>query len=161
MGLVSRWAQLHLLAVWVSYNEDMRKSLLIAAVCLCACEKKPVVDYKPLDQSGMWSSSLDELKKLKVSDGEIAQLTKLKQAGAPDDFCLALLKASRAHGHEFTSGESAVHLSSAGYTDAQIMEMAQSDQIDILSGDAVMLKLVGLSNATVQEVMHRRLQGLP
>ena len=39
--------------------------------------------------------------------------------------------------------------------------MAQSDQIDILSGEAVTLKLIGLTNPTVQSIMHRRLQGLP
>jgi hypothetical protein len=109
----------------------------------------------------MWSSNLDQLKKLKVSDSEIAQLTKLKQSGASDEFCLALLKAARDHQHDFASGNSAVELSRAGYSDAQILEMANSDQIDILSGEAVTLKLIGLSNSTVQQVMHRRVQGLP
>jgi len=52
-------------------------------------------------------------------------------------------------------------LSRAGYSDPQILEMAQSDQIDILSGEAVTLKLIGMSNPTVQEILHRRLQGLP
>jgi hypothetical protein len=109
----------------------------------------------------MWSSTLDEVKVLKPSDLEIAQLTKLKHAGAADDLCLALLKAARSHNHEFSSGDAAMDLSRAGYTDAQILEMAQSDQIDILSGEAVTLKLIGLSNATVQEIIHRRIQGLP
>jgi hypothetical protein len=131
------------------------------ALVLSGCEKKAEVNYKALDQSGMFSSNVEELKQLKVSDAEIAQITKLKQAGASDAFCLDLLKAARAHHHDFTSGESAIHLSSAGYSDAQILEMAQSDQIDMLSGDAITLKLIGLSNTTVQEIMHRRLQGLP
>jgi hypothetical protein len=109
----------------------------------------------------MWSSSLDELKKLKASDMEIAQLTKLKQAGTSDDLCLALLRAARAHHHEFTSADAAMGLSRAGYSDPQILEMAQSDQIDILSGEAVTLKLIGLSNPTVQTIIHRRIQGLP
>ena len=39
--------------------------------------------------------------------------------------------------------------------------MAQSDQLDILSGEAVTLKLIGLSTSTVEEVLHRRIQGLP
>jgi hypothetical protein len=109
----------------------------------------------------MWSSSLEELKKYKVSDAEIAQLTKLKQSGASDDLCLALLKAARDHQHEFGSAESAINLSRAGYSDAQILEMAQSDQIDILSGEAVTLKLIGISNPTIQSIMHRRMSGLP
>jgi len=142
----------------------MRNSLLllgVASVVLTGCQKHAQIDYTALDQSGMWSSTLDEVKALKPSDLEITQLTKLKHAGASDDFCLALLRAARAHKHEFSNADSAMDLSRAGYSDAQILEMAQSDQIDILSGDAVMLKLIGLSNTTVQEIMHRRIVGLP
>jgi len=109
----------------------------------------------------MWSSSLEELKKYNASNAEIVQLTKLKQAGASDDFGLALLKTSRDHHHEFSSAESAVNLSRAGYSDAQILEMAQSEQIDILSGEAVTLKLIGISNPTIQTIIHRRIAGLP
>jgi alkylhydroperoxidase family enzyme len=109
----------------------------------------------------MWSTSLDELKKLKASDLEISQLTKLKRAGASDDLCLSLLKAARAHHHEFSNGDAAVDLSRAGYSDAEILEMAQSDEIDVLSVEAVTLKLVGLTNPTIQTIMHRRIQGLP
>ncbi len=140
----------------------MRKSFLVFGsllIFLVGCEKKPQTDYSPL--SSMYSTTLDQFKKLKVTDMEIIQLGKLKQAGASDDLCLALYKMAHAHGHEFSSGDSAIQLSQAGYSDAQIQEMAESDQIDVLSGDAITLKLIGLSNPTVQEIIHRRIQGLP
>jgi hypothetical protein len=142
----------------------MRTSPLLLGTCvllLLGCQKHVQTDYSSLDQSGMWSSSLDEVKALKPSNLEIAQLTKLKHAGASDDLCLALLKAARTHNHEFSSADSAMDLSRAGYSDAQILEMAQSDQIDVLSGEAVTLKLIGLSNPTVQQIIHRRIEGLP
>jgi hypothetical protein len=142
----------------------MRKSLqflCVGLLLLAGCKKHTQDDYRALDQSGMWSSSLDELKKYNASAAEITQLTKLKQSGASDDLCLALLKAARDHHHEFTSGDAAVNLSRAGYSDEQILEMAHSDQIDILSGEAITLKLIGISNPTIQLVIHRRLQGLP
>jgi hypothetical protein len=140
----------------------MPRILLITGLCLLflvGCEKKHQTDYTPLD--AMYSTSIDELKKMKVTELEIAQLGKLKLAGATDDLCLSLFKTARAHGHDFSSGEGAVELSQAGYSDAQIQEMAESDQIDVLSGDAITLKLIGLSNPTVQEIVHRRIQGLP
>jgi hypothetical protein len=147
------------------YNKGMRTPLLALGVCalmlLAGCQKQPQRDYNALERTGMWSSTLDELKTLKLSDLEITQLTKLKNAGASDDLCVALVKAARAHNHEFSSADSAMDLSRAGYSDAQILEMAQSDQVDILSGEAVTLKLIGLSNATVQYIIHRRIQGLP
>jgi hypothetical protein len=141
----------------------MRKvCLFLAAIFLLSgCEKKPTTDYASLNQSGMWSSNLDQLKKLNATDAEVAQLTKLKQAGASDSLCLALLKTSRDHHQEFSGADAAVSLSRAGYSDDQILEMAKSDQMELLSGEAVTLKLIGLSNATVQEIVRRRIQGLP
>jgi hypothetical protein len=133
----------------------------VCALFLAGCEKHARVDYTALDQSGMWSSSLDELRKLKPSDLEVAQLTKLKHAGASDDFCLALVRAARAHNHEFSSADAAMDLSRAGYSDADILVMAQADQIDVLSVEAVTLKLIGLTNPTVQALLRRRMQGLP
>jgi hypothetical protein len=142
----------------------MQRSLSLLGVCLLllgGCKKQPQMDYTALDQSGMWSSNIDQLKAQNVTQAEVSQIAKLKQSGASDDLCVALFKAARDHHHDFSSGDSAVNLSRAGYSDQQILEMAHSDQIDILSGDAVMLKLIGLSNSTVQAVMSRRMQGLP
>jgi hypothetical protein len=142
----------------------MRKSFLFISLlgfALAGCKAKPKIDYAALDQSGMWSTNLAQVKKMNVSSDEVGALTKLKRAGASDPLCLSLLKAARDHNHEFTSGDSVIELSSAGYTDAQILEMAQADKLDALSSDAVMLKLIGLSNSTVQIVIQRREQGLP
>ncbi len=142
----------------------MQRSLLLLGVCfvlLSGCKKQPPMDYSALDQSGMWTSNIDELKKQNITPAEVSQLAKLRQAGASDELCMALFKAARDHHHDFSSGDSTVNLSRAGYSDAQILAMAQSDQIDMLSGDAVMLKLIGLSNSTVQAIMSRRMQGLP
>ncbi|HXH68692.1 MAG TPA: hypothetical protein VNI81_15935 [Candidatus Limnocylindrales bacterium] len=142
----------------------MRRSLLLVALlglALAGCKAKPKMDYTGLDQSGMWSTNLAQVKKMNVSPAEVNELTRLKQAGASDDMCLSLLKAARGHNHEFTSSDSVISLSSAGYSDAQILEMAQADKLDVLSSDAVMLKLIGLSNSTVQIVIQRREQGLP
>jgi hypothetical protein len=147
-----------------TYNEVMRQSLTIIGVCLLllsGCQKQHQTDYTPLDRSGFWASNLDEAKKLKLSDKEISQLAKLKQSGASDDLCLSLLKAARDHQHDFSSADSAIELSRAGYSDQQILAVAQSDQIDMLSGEAVTLKLIGLSNPTLQAIIERRIKGLP
>jgi hypothetical protein len=142
----------------------MRHCFLLLGVCLlalAACQTQRKINYAPLDQAGMWSSSVDQLKKLNVTDLEIAQLCKLKQVGASDDLCLALFKAAREHHHDFSNAEAAIQLSQAGYSDDQILEMAKTDQIDVLSVEAISLKLIGLSNPTVQAVIRRRIAGLP
>jgi hypothetical protein len=41
------------------------------------------------------------------------------------------------------------------------LEIAKTDQLDTISGDAVMLRLVGLSESAVDWILHRRLKGQP
>lgn len=132
-------------------------SLLLAS----GCQQHPLNDYRPLDQVGMFSGSIEQLKALNPSTAEIAQVVKLKQGGISDDTCIALVSAAHAKQHLFTSSDSVASLLGARYTEYQILEFARADQLDSISGDAVMLRLVGLSDNTVQTVLHRRLQGLP
>jgi len=123
------------------------------------CDKHPLTDYRPLDQAGMWSSNVEQLKALNTSDTEVAQLVKLKQAGIGDDTCITLINEAHQRKHLFTSADSAINLTHAGYSEAVILEIAKTDQLDIMSGDAVMLRLVGLSDSAVDWVLHRRLKG--
>jgi hypothetical protein len=141
----------------------LHRILLLGACVLFAdgCKRHILTDYRPLDRAGMWSSNIEQLKALNVSDEEVAQLVKLKQAGVSDDVCVALLSAAHAHQHLFTSAESAANLNHAGFTDQEILEIARADQLDTISTEAVMLRLVGLSDATVQKLLHRRMQGQP
>ena len=107
----------------------------------------------------MWSSGLEDLKKLGTSDSEVAQLVKAKQARLSDDTCVALVAAAHEHQHPFTSGDSTANLAAAGYSEAQILEVAKADQLDAISGDAVALRLIGLSDGFVQFVLQRRIHG--
>jgi hypothetical protein len=125
------------------------------------CDNHPLTDYRPLDQAGMWSSNVEQLKKLNTSDLEVAQLVKLKQAGISDDACVTLITGARQRQHLFTSADSAINLIHAGYTEPVILEIAKTDQLDTISGDAVMLRLVGLSESAVDWILHRRLKGQP
>ena len=125
------------------------------------CEQHPLTDYRPLDQAGMFSSNVEELKKLNTSDQEVTQLVKLKQAGIGDDACVTLISDAHQHHHLFTSADSAINLVQAGYGESVVLEIAKTDQLDVISGDAVMLRLVGLSDASVNVILHRRMKGEP
>ena len=138
------------------------KLMLLGLVVLfrtSGCDQHPLTDYRPLDQAGMWSSSVEDLKKLNTSDDEVVQLVKLKQAGITDDTCVTLITDAHQHQHPFASTDSAVNLARAGYAEPVILEIARVDQLDILSGDAVMLRLVGLTDHAVDLILHRRLKG--
>src|SRR6266478_524023 len=126
---------------------------VLALLRVGGCDKYLLTDYRPLDKAGMWSSSVEELKKLNTSDAEVAQLVKMKQAGVSDDTCVALISNAHERKYLFTSADSAVNLSRAGYSDAVILENAKKDQLDIISGDAVMLRLIGLSDGAVDKIL--------
>ena len=141
----------------------MRYKLMLLGVFvlfrMSGCHQHPLTDYRPLDQAGMWSSNVEQLKTLNTSDTEVAQLVKLKQAGIGDDACVTLITEAHKRQHLFMSADSAVNLARAGYPEPVILEIAKSDQLDIISGDAVMLRLVGLSDSAVDLILHRRLKG--
>jgi len=137
---------------------------MLLGVCVflaVGCHQHPLTDYRPLDQAGMWSSDIEQLKGLGISDEEVAQVVKLKRAGISDDTCVALVTAAHDHKHIFTSGDSAANLAGAGFVEPQILEIARADQLDTISLDAVTLKLIGLSDSTVQLVLRRHLNGQP
>ena len=133
--------------------------IVVATMALCGCKSHPLTDYRPLDQAGMWSSNMEDLKKLDVNDAEVRQVVALKGAGVSDDMCVALVQAAHAHQHPFTSAAAAGSLNGAGFSDEQILAIARNDQLDALSGDAVMLRLIGLSDGTVQMILQRRMKG--
>ena len=139
------------------------RALLLGVLVLSAvgCKNHMLTDYRPLDQAGMWSSGIEQLKKLDTSDVEVAQLVKVKQARLSDDACVALIAAAHERKHPFASGDATANLAGAGYSEAQILDIAHADQLDAISGDAVALRLIGLSDNFVQFVLQRRLQGHP
>src|SRR5256885_16996861 len=101
-----------------------RALLLGVFVLLAGCKKHMLTDYRPLDHAGMWSSGLEELKSLNASDSEVAQLVKVKQARLSDDACVALVAAAHEKKHPFVSGDPVANLANAGYSEAQILEIA-------------------------------------
>lgn len=109
----------------------------------------------------MWSSDIEQLKALNVNDQEVGQVVKLKHAGISDDNCVELVSMAHTRHHLFLSADSATSLAGAGFAEQQILEMARADKLDSLSIDAVTLKLVGLSDSTVQFILHKHLAGQP
>jgi hypothetical protein len=137
--------------------------LILGASLLLAvgCKQHPLMDYRPLDQAGMGSSTIEQLKPLNISDREVQQLVSLKHSTVSDETCVALVSTAHSHNHPFISSESVASLLGARYTEPDILGFARADKLDVISGDAVMLRLIGLSDSTVQAVLQRDLQGLP
>lgn len=134
-------------------------AVALALLCLCACQRKPFTDFRSLDQAGMWYEHIEKLKSLDTSEAEIAELVKLKQTGLSDETCVALISAAHAHQHPFSSADSVLSLGRAGLGEPEILEIARMDKLDTLSGDAVILRLTGLSSQAVVHIARRRAAG--
>jgi hypothetical protein len=135
-------------------------ALLIACnlVLSSGCGRNLLTDYRPLVAAGMSSTSIEQLKKLDTSDPETLQLVSAKRAGITDYTCVTLVSNAHQHHHLFASADAVNSLAGAGFGEPQILQIARVDKLDALSGDAVTLRLIGLSDSTVQTVLQRRLQ---
>jgi hypothetical protein len=125
------------------------------------CHNAPVMDYRPLDQAGVNSGTIERLKTLNISDFELQQIVRLKGAGVSDDTCVTLISTTHDHKRAFSSADSVANLLNARYTESDVITYAQADKLDSISGDAVMLRLIGLSDSTVTAIIQRDLQGQP
>jgi hypothetical protein len=140
-----------------------RVPLCIACITFAAagCAGFRSADVHPLDQSGMWHEKIEELKALKVSDPEVAELTKLKQGGLTDATCIELISLARVQKQPFSDADSILQLHRAGVTEPHILDLARLKQIPSWAGEAVTLRLTGLSDEVVLAVARRRASNLP
>lgn len=135
--------------------------VVYAGLILGGCQHHILTDYRPLVKVGMSSASIEKLKRLDTSDAEALQLVNAKQAGITDDTCVALVDYAHQHRRTFTSSDAVNSLAGAGFGEPQILEIARLDKLDAISGDAVTLRLIGLSDSTVQTLLQRHLQDQP
>jgi len=130
-------------------------------VCLAGCKRHPSADLYSLDQAGAWYETIQQLRSLGVSDAEVAELVRLKQAGVSDATCVKLVQSAHAHKHPFASASAVLTLAQASFSPQEVLDLAQSDQLDSRSAEALTLRLTGLSTPVVIEVIRREVKGLP
>jgi len=137
--------------------------LLVGLLTLSACSRAQpaAADTIPLDQAGMWANSVEELRALKISNAEISELAKARQAGFSDPSCVTLIKVARSHQKPFADGQSVVSLISVGSSEQTVLELARLNQLSLYAGEAQAMRLAGLSDTVVLGVAQRRSQGLP
>src|SRR6266851_9260218 len=112
---------------------------------LAACKRVEQTNTQPLDEAGMWSNSIDELRTLNVSNAEIGELTKARQGGLSDPTCVELIKLSRRHQQPFTGGQRIADLLAAGSSEQTVLELANLNQLGLWTGEAQAMRLAGLS----------------
>jgi len=135
--------------------------VFVLACTACKQAQKTSANAESLDQAGMWSNSSTELRTLNVSNAEIGELTKARDAGLSDPSCVALIKLARSRQKPFADGQAIADLLSAGSSEPTVLELAHLNQLGLWAGEARVLRLAGLSDKVILAVAQRRAQGLP
>ena len=118
--------------------------LLILLLPLAACKhaEQQTTTTQALDEAGMWSNSISELRTLKVSNAEIGELSKARQAGLSDPSCIELIKLARGRQQPFAGGQAIADLLATGSSEQTVVELARLNQLGLWSGEAQALRLV-------------------
>ena len=137
--------------------------LLILLLPLTACKHaaQQTTTTQALDEAGMWSNSVSELRTLNVSNAEIGELSKARQAGLSDPSCIELIKLARGRQQPFAGGQAIADLLATGSSEQTVVELARLNQLGLWTGEAQALRLAGLSDKVILAVAERRSQGLP
>lgn len=133
---------------------------LVLPLLICGCQGHLLTDYRPADQAGIYSGTIEDLKKLNTSDAEVAEVVRLKKANLDEKAIVSLVRIAHEHQHSFVATDMVKSLAGGGFSDDQILQIAQTDQFDTIGGDAVMLHAMGLSASTVDYLLQRRLKGV-
>lgn len=135
--------------------------ILLATVSLTGCKKLHRTDLTPLSQAGMEFSDVDQLRQLRVSDSEVAQLVPARQAGVSDETCVQLVRVVRARQQPFTDGQAVAGLVGAGVQENSVLELARLNELGLWSGEAQALRLSGLSDQVILAIARRRAAAQP
>ena len=151
------------LQLWVLAKRRLFLGLsLILLFSLAACKRgEQQTNSQALDEAGMWSNSVSELRILNVSNAEIGELTKARQGGLSDPACVELLKLARSHSQPFTGGQPVADLLATGSSEQTVLELARMGQLGLWAGQAQAMRLAGLSDKVILAVAQRSSQGLP
>jgi hypothetical protein len=135
--------------------------LLFVLVCFSGCERLKPIDTKPLDTAGMSYDSIQQLKALKITTPEIAEVVKARQDGLSDDGCVQMMHLYRDRGQPFDAGASIGGLLQAGVAQNTVFELAKINQLGFNAGDLEAMHLAGLSDDILLEVARHHAEGKP
>ena len=144
----------------------LRRSRLLvllsgAALALAACQRLKPLDTSALDQSGMSFATVQALRGMDITNAEVSQIAQARQSGLSDEDCLTLFRLERSRKQDFDIGDIVAHLLRAGTSGSTVVQLAQIDQLHSWGGEAVAMRLAGLSDQIILEDAHRRASNLP
>jgi len=142
-----------------------RTALIFAAAalafCFSACQRLQPLDTKPLDAAGISYDTIQQLKSLKITATEVAEIAKARQGGLSDAGCVEILQTYRGLGKPFDAGDAVSGLLQVGMPENSVLELAKMNQLGLGAGELQAMRLARLSDDIILEVARRHSQGKP
>jgi hypothetical protein len=129
--------------------------------CLAGCHSIEPLDTKPLAAAGMTYDTISQLKTIKVTPPEVAQLSAARASGFSDASCLAVMDMYRGRGQVFDAGDDIAGLMRAQVSEQTIVELAKMNQLGLSAGELEAMRLAGLSDEILLEVARHRAANQP
>ena len=123
------------------------------------CQKLKPVDTTVFDRLGMGYSAIQALRASHLDPSEVNEIVTAKNGGLSDDACVSLVRLVHGRNEKFHSGQDAADLLKAGMAEPSILELAQLNVLGIWTGEAVTMRLAGLSDRIILEAAHRHATG--
>lgn len=127
-------------------------------VASAGCHHDPDLDILPLQKAGMDYGVIKEVKSLKPTDLEIAEVAKAKMGGISDQGAVALLQIGRSE-HTPHFAEAAENLIQSGVSEQDVLIIGRLGQLKDGAGELQAMRLTGISDAAVIEVARRHAEG--
>jgi hypothetical protein len=109
----------------------------------------------------MYFSNVEQLRQLGVADSEVPQLISVRQAGVSDESCVEFVRIAHMRHQPFTDGQAIAGLINAGVDEKSVLELARLNQLGLWAGEALALRLSGLSDQVILTVARRRAASQP
>ena len=135
-------------------------ALYAATILLAAdgCQHDRYLDVLPLQRAGMDYEAIKQVKALRPSDSEVAEVAKAKLGGLSDQTSIDLLQIARSQQTSHFA-EAADNLVQSGMTEQDILTIAQLGQLKDGAGELQAMRLTGISDGAVVEVARRHAEG--
>lgn len=135
-------------------------SLLISLLC-AGCQRVQPINTQSLDTAGMGYDAVTQLKALKITEPEVAQIAKARQAGLSDGDCIQVMQIYASRKQLFDAGDAIAGLLGAGASGSLVIRLARLNQLGIGSGELEAMRLAGLSDNILLAVAQHHAAGQP
>ena len=139
--------------------------LLFLSLCLslaCAsCQRMKPINTQSLDTAGMGYDAVTQLKALKITEPEVAQIAKARQAGLSDQDCVEVMQIYASRKQLFDAGDTIAGLLGAGASENLVIKLANLNQLGIGAGELEAMRLAGLSDEILLAVARHHAAGQP